>query len=170
MLHDPQVQAILGGPLANLVGRVFGDIEIAEDEIRIARGRTGDEPWDEADRDDPLWQSFKLLRVEGGMPSEKVYRAHCKEILERVAAGQDTRPGTDAEVMVAISQASQEVPLHGSIVGLQLRMFKRRLPDDHQQLLDALGDGGDYEAMFGREIDEWDGQLRRKATQSWRTL
>lgn len=82
-------------------------------------------------------------------------------------AGEDTRPGTDAELMMAISHASQRTPLHGAVVTLQMRMFKRRLPELFEQL-DV--DFDSHEQVHGDEADEWERRLRREQAQPDRVL
>ena len=107
-LDDPKVVDLLGDSLASTLTSVFGQIEIAEQEIVAARGGKT-----EPDDDDPLWRAFMLLRATDDlMVTEYVYRAHVREILARVAAGQPTAPATDTELVCAISRASQVAPAH----------------------------------------------------------
>jgi len=54
--------------------------------------------------------------------TEFVLRAHFRELLERVAWGEDTRPGTNVECLLAIAQVAMEVPLNGAAAGFYLRM------------------------------------------------
>lgn len=42
---------------------------------------------------------------------DALYRHHCREILQRVLRKKDTRPGTEAECLVALSEASLKAPL-----------------------------------------------------------
>lgn len=160
LFDDPRVAELIGPEFARSVGGIFRAMEIAEEEIAEARGTT------KVDKDDPVWDAFALLRTTDPlMSTEFVYRAHCRELLERVKAGEDTRPATDAEIACGITRASHEVPMHGAIVGLQARLFKRAFPDK----FDRLGIDLDlYERMHGREMDEWERKLRRKAAQDWR--
>jgi hypothetical protein len=53
----------------------------------------------------------------------QVYRAHCKELLERVANGVDTRPGTKAEVLGAISNLSMAAPLKSDVAYLMQKLM-----------------------------------------------
>jgi hypothetical protein len=59
------------------------------------------------------------------MRTEFVYRSHCRELLDRAARGEDTRPGTAAECCIALSETSLRVPLRTSAAGLYARMWTR---------------------------------------------
>jgi hypothetical protein len=163
LFDDPRVAELLGSDLTNVVGTVFHDMSIAEEEIARARGT------ETTDRDDPVWNAFRLLlATHPVMRTEFVYRAHVRELLARVAAGEDTRPGTDAEILGGISEASQAMPLSRALVCLQARLFKRALPDKYELIADDL-DLDTYERTDGREADDWERKLRHKARQDWRT-
>jgi hypothetical protein len=136
----------------------------AEDEIEAAQLRHG-----ERDRG-PLWNSFRLLKPthERAWP-ELVYRAHCRELLDRVAAGLDTQPATDAEKIAVLSAASQTAPLNGGAETLYLRIGTRMLPD----LFEGIGDVLDiqaYEKVHGSRADDYEAQLARKLAQPWRKI
>jgi hypothetical protein len=80
----------------------FERMEWAEQEIAAAQARHPQQ----AGR---IWHSFSLFQPNPGlgrMTSEMVYRSHCREILDRVAAGEDTRPGTAAEGCCALRNMS----------------------------------------------------------------
>jgi hypothetical protein len=80
----------------------FERMEWAEQEIAAAQARHPQQ----AGR---IWHSFSLFQPNPGlgrMTSEMVYRSHCREILDRVAAGEDTRPGTAAEGCCALRNTS----------------------------------------------------------------
>lgn len=134
---------------------IFDQIGWAEDEIAAAQRRHPAV----ADR---LWHCFLLL--EHGhelMRREILFRAHCREILERVAAGHDTRDGTAAEVVVVLRAACLAVPLTTTGAGLYLRMWRAAGlppvdPNGH------IADQEHYEALVGRQIDELEADLRRQ--------
>jgi hypothetical protein len=100
------------------------------------------------------------------MRTEVLYRAHCRELLDRVAAGEDTRPGTAAECCLALSETSLQVPLRTSAVGLYARMWRLAgLPPA------PLTEGSEhYEALDGELIDDNEAWLRHKLRQDWRVL
>jgi hypothetical protein len=150
--------------LGELIDSVLDRCLWAEEEIEAAQLRHG-----EQDRG-PLWNSFCLLKAthERAWP-ELVYRAHCRELLDRVAAGADTRPPTDAEKISVLSIASQAAPLNSGAETLYLRIGDRMLPD----IFDGIGDVLDiqaYEKVNGSRADEYEAQLTRKLTQPWRKV
>ncbi|WP_067903735.1 hypothetical protein [Nocardia vaccinii] len=99
------------------------------------------------------------------MSTEFVYRSHARELLERVAAGADTRPGTAAEVAAAMMATSLAAPLNSTGVGLYLRMWRKA------GFL-AVGDSGRdyYEDVVGPLIDDAESTTRRKLAIRSRTL
>jgi hypothetical protein len=140
----------------------FQAMEWAEEEIETARNQIPGSRV--AGR---IKTSFMLLRpTHDLMSTEVVYRSHCREILERVARNQDTRPGTAAECCIALSVTSLEVPLSTTAAGLYARMWKLAdLPDA------ALADTAEhYEALEGQSIDDAEVWLRNKLRQDWRRL
>lgn len=87
-------------------------MEIAEEEIAAAQKR-------HPGTSDRLYHSFMLLvPSHERMEYEPVYRSHCRELLDRVAAGGDTRIGTAAEVCCALHDVSLATPLRSSAAGL----------------------------------------------------
>lgn len=116
---------------------------------------------------DLIRDSFVLLRPTLPlMRTVAVYRAHCRELLDRVAEGDDTRPCTAAECCAALSEASLRAPLRSSAVGLYTRMWRLAgLPPT------ALTDVSDhYEALDGSLIEDHETWLRRRLRQDWRVL
>ena len=59
---------------------------------------------------------------------DDVYRAHCKELIERVVAGDDTRTGTDAEVLCCLMGASLVAPLNTDGLALADHLFTSVFP------------------------------------------
>jgi hypothetical protein len=101
------------------VAGVFDQIEWAEQEIQAALGR-------HPQHAEQIDRSFPLLCPNSGlerMNSEMVYRAHCREILDRVAVGGDTRRGTAAEVCCAMLETSLRTPITSEAAGLYMRMW-----------------------------------------------
>jgi hypothetical protein len=84
----------------------FSCMEIAEEEIARAK-------LDHPDKRDLLHQTFRLLCPSEGMGAldPAVYRDHAREIVARVAVGEDTRLGTRAEALVGFSVLSHRSPL-----------------------------------------------------------
>ncbi|MFL6125487.1 hypothetical protein [Actinophytocola sp.] len=151
---------LLRGITDDLAG-VFGQMEWAEDEIAQARRGHPAEA-------DTLYHSFLLLKpTHELMDTEFVYRSHCRELLERVAAGRDTRPGTAAEICCACCDSSQLAPLTSPAAGLYHRMWVAAFPDkpnffaEHQQA---------HEVLEGSTIDDLEATMRRKLAVQDRTL
>jgi hypothetical protein len=146
--------------LHGLLDPLFDAMAWAEDEIDAAALRHPAA----ADR---IRRSFLLLRpAHPRMRSEALYRSHCRELLDRVAAGEDTRPGTAAECCLALSETSLRVPLRSSAIGLYARMWRLAgLPP--APITDA---SEHYEALDGELIDDNEAWLRHKLRQDWRLL
>lgn len=137
----PDSIAAMTEQLTSWVDDAFTAMGRVEAEIRAAQRR-------HPRQQGVLWHSFKLLLpTSERMRTEFVYRAHCRELLERVAAGQDTRPGTDAELAVALCEMSLQAPLAGPVVALYLRVWRRAFPS-HPVSADA---GWDSQAVAGLE-------------------
>ncbi|MFI7641885.1 hypothetical protein [Nonomuraea sp. NPDC049400] len=100
------------------------------------------------------------------MTTEFVYRAHCRELLSRVIAGEDTRPGTAAEAVCAMIDAFKATTLRKSAIGLYIRMWKQAFPDK-----DIFGDRlQHYEALEKTHIDDHETWVRDKLANKNRVL
>ncbi|MFG1913034.1 hypothetical protein [Kribbella sp. NPDC048928] len=154
-------------PELKTIESLFGAMEWAEDEIKQAQRRRPGAA-------DAIWHSFSLLTpvhplMDG---SESLYRAYCREILDRVAAGADTRPGTSAEICCVASDASRNAPLTSPAFGLYARAFRvvmpgQQFPGDElaaAQYMDHV------EALHGTQIDDLEADTRRRLTRKERTL
>jgi hypothetical protein len=58
-----------------------------------------------------------------------VYEHHCDELLERAATGQDTRLGTKAECLLALSNMSLIRPPKSNVAWLQEKLMLEIFPD-----------------------------------------
>ena len=162
MTSPPDIRQLLPDfqELHHALDAAFTTMEWAEEEIDAAKLRHPAA----ADR---IWSSSRLLKPTLDlMRTEIVYRAHCRELLDRVAAGQDTRPGTAAECCIALSEVSLQVPLNTTAAGLYARMWQQAgLPPG------PLGDSSEhYEALEGPQIDDFEALLRTKLTDPERVL
>lgn len=87
------------------IGRAFDFMEIAERLIKRAGGKPGNR----------AWEAFKLLSPGRLIEfSDELYEAHCREVIDNLMTGKDTRPGTDAEVAVLLHDLSLKAPLNTS--------------------------------------------------------
>lgn len=148
-----KLDEVLGGGLMGELAGIFERMEWAEEEVARARKR-------HPAASDRIWHSFSLLTpTHDLMSTEFVYRSHCRELLDRVAAGQDTRPGTAAEVCAACSESSLLAPLTETGAGLYARMWMQAFPQHRH----VWGDQAPhYESLRGTLIDDAERDMRRK--------
>jgi hypothetical protein len=157
---DPEMTE-LGRDFERLLTAVrerLAPLEWAEDEIERAQRRHGEVG------NGPIWKAFKLLRPPYSMP-EPIFRAHCRELLDRVAHGEDTRPATDAEMMYALSEVSLATPLPGGASCLYMRLIRRAWPEKWDEEFKREIDLDAYEHVHGRAADDYEMWLRHKLTQ-----
>ncbi|MBF6435191.1 hypothetical protein [Nocardia cyriacigeorgica] len=150
-----------GAEFASTMDVTFDQFNWAEDEIHGAQRR-------HRRHRDVLHHSFGLLAPTHDLMSrEFVYRSHCRELLDRVAACSDTTLATAAEVALSLVQASHSAPLNTVAFGLYVRMWKLAgFP-----ALDALGSVEvHYEAIAASEIDDLENWTRQKLAVRDRTL
>lgn len=158
--HVQALKKILGlTPLGDLLGPVFEQMDWADDEIEKAKVRHG-----ETKGDGLLWGAFGLLRRSNvDMYDEIIYRAHAREILERMAAGHDLRPGTDAEMITVLRGASLKAPFTSSAACLYFRIAARSFPEIFAAIRDDI-DLPAYEVLHGAAADNHQSILRAKLT------
>lgn len=166
-----QPARVTRGELATIVGDLLGDagslnglfaqMEWAEQEIDDACRRHPQHP-------DRLYHSFSLLTpTQERMSTEFVFRSHCAELLDRLAAGEDTRPGTAAEICCAMAEVSLATPLRSSAAGLYMRMWRAaRFPD----LEEFAESSRRHEALERSTIDEHEQFARRRLAVADRRL
>ena len=152
------------GDLA-VIMRTFDLMEIAEDEI----GRGMDlHPGKAAEITDcfTFARPTKYLLNTG----THLYRAHVRELVERVANGVELTLGTDAELVGMMSQLSLEAggPLTRSATGMMLRVFHRLFPDFTFDIaIDDLMPDRYFEDWPG-QMDELEAKARAKIASTWR--
>ena len=146
------------------LGNVFDVMTWAESEIAAAQRRHPEQA-------DKLWHSFSLLRVQDNhaerVSVEIVYRAHAREILERVARDADTRPATAAEVVVGLLATAELAPLSHEGFALAARMWQLAGLPDNDGFTAALPH---VEALSGDRLDREETEARRKCGDPARTL
>jgi hypothetical protein len=99
--------------------------------------------------------------------AEFAFRGHARELLERVAAGHDTRPATAAECCVAMAEVAMAIPLHGAAAGFYLRMWQQAFPS-HPDCDPSLA--AHYERAHGPGIDRHERYVRRRLAVPGRRL
>lgn len=151
------------------VADAMRSIDWAEEEIEAAAN-------EHPDSADLIYHAFLLTRdTHPLMKSEFVYRAHVREILARVAAGQDTRPGTAVEVALVCSKSSELAPLTSSGTTLYLRMWRQAFGEEW---LAKIGDGVAEEldraeaSWIKTEVDNHERLIRNRIAKAtpWRRL
>lgn len=109
--------AALGSQVGSTVTLAFAAMSIAEEVLAEFQP----EP---RDAFAVLWPTPVLL----GRPP--LYRAHARELVRRCRDGEDTRPGTAAEVLGALVETSLRAPLQGWAVGFYEWLWRlAEIPD-----------------------------------------
>jgi len=157
-----------GGLDALLPGGFMEQFDAAMSSMEIAEGLIEELSQKHPERADLIWHSFSLLLPTHSLmhKTDMIYRSHCREILQRVIDGADTRPGTAAECCIVCCETSQIAPLTVAGVGTYMRMWQAAgLPDTG-----AGVSAEHHEAIRGSAIDEHERMMRRKLSQPWREL
>lgn len=161
-IDRPAAERIAGLPLMEGAGEAFSWAAIADAEVRLAQARHPGQA-------DLVFHTWPLLGRPYWMPPIPfVYAGYIRELLDRAAAGRDTRPGTAAEVALACSLV---IDLKSAVVlgGLSHRMWLRAFPD-HLAYEGQDKRAAWYEQEAGCEIDAYEAELRRRLTQPRRRL
>ncbi|MGW1261249.1 hypothetical protein ACWD7Y_04710 [Streptomyces drozdowiczii] len=161
------IESIL--PELGYLESLFEAMEWAESEIEKAMARHGETRAEGERGTGPIWNSFALLKASHNdeLLREPLYRAHCHELLERVAKGQDTRPGTDAEMITVLSKTSLIAPMTSAAACLYMRLMDRSVPEFSRSVSPAI-DLDAYEKVHGRKADEYESDMRHRLRQDWR--
>ena len=144
---------LISPSFARTVEHVFAAMDVAEQEIEAAKGRYPRL----ADR---INQSFRYLSPTAVLEktSLDVYRHHAREILERVAGGQKLAPGTDAELLAAMSGISQAAPPSRELTLLYMKLFRELYPDQAAEFFEGITPD-----LYEEErMAELESELRRK--------
>jgi len=147
---------LVSPPLANVITGTFRRMELAEEEIAAAKKRHPDQAAALNDTFRHLVPPPLLRNLD-----DQVYRAHCREILELVATGDDIREGTTAEVIAALAESSQAAPLTRTATLLYIELFSLVFPGKSEKLFADVGpmEPNAYERTQMRELEA---DLRRK--------
>lgn len=141
---------LLRADLGAAFRRAFRLAEVAEAELACE----GDPPG-----------AFMLLMPPVSMfdKDPAVYRSHVRELLRRIARGEDTRPATDAECLCALSAASLDAPLSSTPAALFERLFARVMPG-------RVPAGDAVREPYVGACDELLGSMRRRLADGDRLL
>jgi hypothetical protein len=144
------------GELPTGVASAFADMGIAEEEISAAIKR-------HKQKQHELFDSFLLLMptvVLKTNGNQTLYRFHCRELLERIANDEDTRPGTKAEVVSAISEMSMRGPLVSEWAALYGKLFLEFFPKEAKKIF--AGETRWIHGHWPTQLDEMLRECRRK--------
>lgn len=114
------IQQILND-LTNAANDIFEVVAWAEDEIAYSMN-------EHPHKSDLLFGTFLTLRPHFQFCSEKQYRAHCHELLERVAHNEDVKQPTRAEMLELLSRVSAFIPFHSHAGALYRLIFEEVYP------------------------------------------
>lgn len=136
---------------------VFDSMEIAEDEINKAKVR-------HPDRADAVHRAFRYLVPSDQrlMRSEILYRAHCAELLDRVAADEDLKAGTDAECILGLSLASLNAPIGQDATALYMRLLAKLDPAFVEGIVSDVG--YEFRGRYPGSVEELEREIRGKLT------
>jgi hypothetical protein len=140
-------------------GNVIGQMEICETEIERAckRAPMAKRPL--------LFGAFMTLCSQMNMPPE-AYRAHCRELLQRVECGEDIQAPTVGEMITVLYEVSLMVPLKRVASALYFKLIQRGMPEMYMKLWregkPGIVDGLEqYDTMFPGETDELEADTRQ---------
>lgn len=148
-----------GGNFWSAVVCTFDLMDIAEDEIAKGQKR-------HPKRKEEIWGVFGQACPPRGMSqyTSDIYRMHVREICDVVGNGGKFVQPTDAELLLALSEASQKTPITGPAQTLFQRLFVRVFGS---AVFDAdwAGVYQPCEALYGKAADELYGKMKsRKRT------
>lgn len=148
-----QMEAVLGTPLDE-IRYAFRCMSVAEEVI--ARLKATPEQAQEAFgvlKPSPILRTFSM----------ELYERHAEEIVRRVMAGQDVRPGTKAEVLAMMSETSLKAPLNQPGQALTEALFRELFPKSH-----ALRGMGMTSEWHVRQVQEDFEEAKRRLSQDRR--
>ncbi len=169
MRLDLEETAVMNDPLkellddtTNKIGLYLDCLDWEEDEIQAAMRR-------HPRAADTLWHSNMLLcpNDNGRLTTEWVFRSHCRELLERVAAGEDTRPATDAEICCMTLAIATRTPIRSTASAMHMRLWHRAFPGKPILRDDEITG---YETVRGTKMDDLERETRAKLAVKDRVL
>ncbi len=155
---DPR--AILAD-VRSMTGALLDQWGWADDEIELAQARHPGSA-------DQLHHCFALLwSTHDGMSAERVHRAHCRELLDRVVEGGDPREATAAEVVLACHDVSLVTPINSPAVVVYMRAWQLAFPGTPAFAGRELRS---YEHVAGSRADELERDTYRRLRRPERVL
>jgi hypothetical protein len=147
---------ILGERLSGTIAHTFRCMEIAEAEIASAKAT---HPLLSAQLHDGFRELCPpaVLREAG----ERLYRAYCREMLARIAAGSPLGVATTAELLAVLQAMSLAAPLERAATVLYWDRFAETFPADAALLRSEIGAvaADSYDQVRAKELET---KLRRQ--------
>lgn len=147
----------LGAGLGSTISGLFRRMELAEDEIEAAKRR-------DPENAERIHGAFKYLLPTESLQrkADPLYRAHCRELISRVAAGAGEKEislGTSAEVLATLADLSCAAPLERTAFLLYGKLFTQVFPEKAAEIEPLRGpvDGWETEEALALEA-----RFRRK--------
>ncbi len=147
--------------LGETTRRTFELMDVAEEVIALRKEQHPDMK-QEIDRAFGILSPGHLISF-----SHDLYRIHCRELLDRVVSGGDTRQATDAEKMAAMSEASLRTPMSDGFTATYWKILSRRFPDlcaVGSEILEVPRES------YPGQTEEIESELNRKLFQKSRVL
>lgn len=141
-----RIEQLLSDTHLGTVGKVLHLVEVAEEEITRAIEK-------HPDKAKELRAAFSEHLFPGELAkfSDRIYRSHACEVLQRIIDGEDPKPGTTAECLVALSLASLKAPLSSGHLAAMEAAFAYVFPER------------DASENIGREA--WQGETKEILTE-----
>lgn len=130
MQTNTNIASIFQG-LREQTNDIFACMESAEAEIAVAMRQY-------PNRCDMLYGTFLSLRPLFPFCSDMLYRAHCRELLERVAYGEDVTQPTRAEMLELLQRVSAFIPFHSHAGALYRLVFEEVFPGKFAEAADGV--------------------------------
>lgn len=120
---------VVNGSSVHVITNTFRRMDIAEQEIARAQRQ-------HPKHKDRIFPLFRHLCPTPPLAHviDEIYRSHCRELIERSVQHEDKKPGTEAEVLGFLSQASLEAPLARIPSLLYQQLFADLLPEKSRAL------------------------------------
>jgi hypothetical protein len=131
MIHACVKMGLIEPPMANFLDFLFDSMRVAEEEIAAAinkHPKKHREAINETFKHACVTQPLRLKQ------SLTLYRSHVRELIERMIAGADVRPGTRAEVLATLSECSYAAPLPNQPYTLFIRLFSEIYPQHMKEI------------------------------------
>lgn len=120
-----------------------------------------------------LWDAFKTVMPTHNMTMyrKELFLAHCEELLDRIVAGEDLRPATNAEILAVFVRVSAAAPFHGNAAYAYYVTFAKVFgePDWGVELRENY-DGASHHILHEVRLKAGDKNRHKPDPQRWHRL